>query len=218
MDFGVAVDLAGRGDEEAGALPLRDPEHVVGAVGADFERVQRQPQVVDRARRRGEVVDEVDVLGDVDVGGDVDVTEVERLVTDVGDVLQRPGLEVVEADHPVPVAEQPLAEMGPEEAGAAGDYAGAHGAILSSPGPPGRSSDRSAISVLSGWGIRPGGGRVLPRSYLALPVSRNRIRSGRGNRSSGDHRRGGDEPLLEGDDDAARKRAAVESTRATRRN
>ena len=64
MDLGVAVDLAGRGDQEAGALPLGDAEHVVGAVGADLERVQRQPQVVDRARRRGEVVDEVDVLGD----------------------------------------------------------------------------------------------------------------------------------------------------------
>ena len=61
VDLGVAVDLAGRGDQEAGALELGDPEHVVGAVGADLERVQRQPQVVDRARRRGEVVDEVDV-------------------------------------------------------------------------------------------------------------------------------------------------------------
>ena len=64
VDLGVAVDLAGRGEQEAGALELGHAEHVVGAVGADLERVQRQPQVVDRARRRGEVVDEVDVLGD----------------------------------------------------------------------------------------------------------------------------------------------------------
>jgi len=58
--------------------------------------------------------------------GDVDVAELEFGVADVGDVLQRAGLEVVEADHPVPLAEQVLAEMGTEEAGAAGHYAGRH--------------------------------------------------------------------------------------------
>ena len=126
VDLGVAVDLAGRGDQEAGALELGDAEHVVGAVRADLERVQRQPQVVDRAGRRGEVVDEVDVLGDVDVLDDVDVAEVEGRVADVLDVLQRAGLEVVDADHPVPLAEQVLAEVGAEEAGAAGDHTGAH--------------------------------------------------------------------------------------------
>jgi hypothetical protein len=107
----VAVDLAGRGDQKAGALELGDAEHVVGPVGADLESVQRQPQVVDRTRWRGEVVDEVDVLGDVDLLGDVDVAEVEPIVTDVGDVLQRPRLEVVDADHLVPVAEQSFAEV-----------------------------------------------------------------------------------------------------------
>ena len=93
---------------------------MVGALRADLERVQRQPQVVDRARRRGEVVDEVDVLGHVDVLGDVDVAEDEGVVADVGDVLQRPGLEVVDADHPVALPEQVLTEMGAEEAGPAG--------------------------------------------------------------------------------------------------
>ena len=48
------------------------------------------------------------------------------VVADVLDVLQRAGLEVVDADHPVPLAEQVLAEVGAEEAGAAGDHAGAH--------------------------------------------------------------------------------------------
>jgi hypothetical protein len=73
------------------------------------------------------VVDEVDRLRDIDLLGDVDVAELERLVADLGDVLQRPGLEVVDADDPMPVPEQSFAEMGTEEAGAAGDYAGAHG-------------------------------------------------------------------------------------------
>ena len=48
-----------------------------------------------------------------------------------------PGLEVVDADHPVPLAEQVLAEVGAEEAGAAGDHAGAHRALMLSAGPRG---------------------------------------------------------------------------------
>ena len=48
------------------------------------------------------------------------------LVADVGDVLQRPGLEVVDADHPMALPEQVLTEMGAEEAGPAGDDACAH--------------------------------------------------------------------------------------------
>ena len=75
MDLGVAVDLRGRGEQEPRPLELRQPEHVVGPVGADLERVERQPRVVDRARRRGEVVDEVDRLVDLDELGDVVVRE-----------------------------------------------------------------------------------------------------------------------------------------------
>jgi hypothetical protein len=60
----VAIDLAGGGDQEASALGLGQAERVVGAVGADLERVQRQAQVVDRRGGRGQVVDEIDVLLD----------------------------------------------------------------------------------------------------------------------------------------------------------
>ena len=64
VHLGVAVDLARGGDQEAGAVLLGQAERVVGAVRADLQRVQRQPQVVDRRGRRGEVVDEVDRLID----------------------------------------------------------------------------------------------------------------------------------------------------------
>ena len=73
MDLRVAVDLGRRGDQEARAVLLGQPERVVGAVGADLERVQRQPQVVDRRGRRGEVVDEVDRLVDEERLDDVRV-------------------------------------------------------------------------------------------------------------------------------------------------
>jgi hypothetical protein len=97
----------------------------MGAVRADLERVQRQPQVVDRAGWRSEVVDEIDVLGDIDVIDDVDVAEVEGRVADVLDVLQRAGLEVVDADDPMALAKQVLAEVRAKETGAAGDYTSA---------------------------------------------------------------------------------------------
>ena len=65
-------------------------------------------------------------IRDVDVLGDVGVAELEFLVADVRDVLQRAGLEVVEAEHAMSLPEQVLAEVGAEETGAAGDYAGRH--------------------------------------------------------------------------------------------
>jgi hypothetical protein len=48
--------------------------------------------------------------------------ELEGLVAQMLDVLQRSRIEVVEADDPMPLPEQMLAEVRPEKAGAAGDY------------------------------------------------------------------------------------------------
>ena len=126
MDLGVAVDLGGRGEDEAGALLLRQAEHVVRPVGADLERVQRQPQIVDRARGRGEVVDEVDRLLDEQRLGEVVLDERELRRADVVDVLQRPGVEVVDADHPVAVGEQMVAQMRAEKSRPSRNDARAH--------------------------------------------------------------------------------------------
>ena len=71
----VAVDLARRGEQEPRALELGEAERVVRAVRADLQRVQRHAQVVDGARERGEVVDEVDRLVDLEVLGHVVVQE-----------------------------------------------------------------------------------------------------------------------------------------------
>ena len=48
------------------------------------------------------------------------------VVPDVVDVLERPGVQVVDADHPVPLGEQVLAEMGPQESSSSGDDGGGH--------------------------------------------------------------------------------------------
>jgi hypothetical protein len=60
--------------------------------------VEREPHVVDRARERGEVVDEVERLVDRDRLAHVVVQERERVVAQALDVGERPGLEVVETD------------------------------------------------------------------------------------------------------------------------
>jgi hypothetical protein len=95
----VAVDLARRGEQEAGALELREAERVVRPVRADLQRLQWESRVVDRAGRACEVVDEVDRLVDFDVVGDVVVQEREPLAAEVLHVLQRAGVEVVHADN-----------------------------------------------------------------------------------------------------------------------
>ena len=124
--LGISVDLAGRGQQEPRPVLLGQPERVVGAVGPDLERVQGKPQIVDRRRRRRQVIDEVDRLVD-EVGLDDVVVQVHELVgADVRDVGQRPGFEVVDADHAIAAAQQLVAQVRPQKAGAAGDQTGGH--------------------------------------------------------------------------------------------
>ena len=127
VDLRVAVDLARRGEQEAGAVRLGQAERVVRAVRADLQRVQRQAQVVDRRRRRGEVVDEVDRLVDEVRLDDVALEEHELGHADVLDVAQRPRLEVVDADDAVAAAQELVAQVRPQEARATGHEAGGHG-------------------------------------------------------------------------------------------
>jgi hypothetical protein len=121
VDERVAVDLARGREHEAGALKLREAEGLVSPVRADLQRVERLPQVVDRARERGQVVDDVDRLVDLEVLDHVVVAEDEVLVADVLDVPQRARQEVVDTDDPVTLCEQVPAEVGAEKTRSAGD-------------------------------------------------------------------------------------------------
>ena len=91
------------------------------AVRADLERRERGAQVVDRARERREVEHEVDRLLDPDRLDHVVVEEVELVAAGVGDVLQRPRLQVVDAEHAMALLEEVIAEVRPQEAGSARD-------------------------------------------------------------------------------------------------
>ena len=111
VDEWVAVHLARRREQEARALPLREAERIVGSVRADLQRRQRQPQVVDRARGAREVIDEIDGLRDLEMRSDVVIDEHEAVAPEVLDVLERAGLEVVDADDPAAVGDEGVAEI-----------------------------------------------------------------------------------------------------------
>jgi hypothetical protein len=76
------------------------------------------------------VVDEVDVLLDEERLRQVVVDEDEVPVPDVLEVLKRPGVEVVDADDPVLLREQVVAEVRPQEACPARDDGGSDPLIL----------------------------------------------------------------------------------------
>ena len=126
MHLGIAVDLARGGEEEARPLPLGETQGVVRPVRPRLQRVERQPQVVDRTGQGGQVVDEVQLVLHRDPLAHVVVHERERVIPKVGDVRERACLEVVETENAVALLEQCLAEVGAEEPGATGDEGRGH--------------------------------------------------------------------------------------------
>ena len=62
--------------------------------------------------------------------------ELERRVADVLDVLERPRVQVVHADHPVPLGQQPVAQVGPEEARPPGYERSRHARTLTTESTP----------------------------------------------------------------------------------
>ena len=110
VDVGVAVDLAGGGLEDLGLQALGQPQPIDGPVDAGLGGLHGVELVVDGGGGAGQRE------------GDVVAQELEVGVGEqVRDVVLGAGEEVVHADDVVPVGEQALAEVGAEEAGAAGD-------------------------------------------------------------------------------------------------
>src|SRR3954469_22645496 len=128
MHLRVAVDLGGGGEQEAGTMELGQAERVMGPVRSDLQRVQRQAQIVDRGRGRGEVIDEVDRLVDVERLDDVREHEAELRRADVLDVGEGSRLDAVDADHAMTSPQQLVAQMRAQEPSATGYEAGGHGA------------------------------------------------------------------------------------------
>ena len=119
-DLRIAVHLAGRCLEDAATQPLGEPKHVDRAVDGRLGRLHRVVLVVDRRRGTGEVVDLVDF--DMQRKRHVVADELEpRIGVQVVHVPFSAREQIVDAQHLVPETEQAVAQMGTEEAGAAGD-------------------------------------------------------------------------------------------------
>ena len=118
----ITVALGGGSQKEGGAFVLRQAEGVMGAERADFQRRDRNPQIIDRARGRGEMPHIVHLTGDVDEVGDIVVDElvvlIPREMLDVRDIARD---EVVDRNDAVAFLEQPVREMGSQKPGSAGD-------------------------------------------------------------------------------------------------
>ena len=101
----IAIHLAGRGLEDPRIQPLRQAQHVDGAMHAGLGGLHRVVLVVDRRGRAGEVVDLVDFH--IQREGHVVAHELEaRVVDDRLQVVARAGIEIVDAQHLVPLLDQ----------------------------------------------------------------------------------------------------------------
>ena len=114
----IAVHLARRGLQDLALHPLRQAEHVDGAVDAGLGRLHGIELVVDRRGRAGEIVDLVDLHEEGKrhvVAHRLEVV----VVQEMNDVFPAAAEIVVDAEDVVAVPQQPFAEMGAEEAGPA---------------------------------------------------------------------------------------------------
>ncbi len=119
---GVAIDFGGRGDEDAGVFGFGQSEEVVRTQSAYFEGLDGHFEVINRAGRRCEVEDVVQIVGDVNELADVVEVKLELLERkQVSDVVHVSGEEIVHSDDVIPFADEAVGQMGAEEAGDAGD-------------------------------------------------------------------------------------------------
>ena len=95
----------------------------MGAKGADFQGLNWQFEVVDGTGGRGEMPNVIDGAIEEDKFGNVLLDEFEvGVATEMGDVVDATGDEVVDADDFVTAGEEEVAEVGAEEASGAGHY------------------------------------------------------------------------------------------------
>ena len=124
--LGLRMDLAGRHrprwSRPAGSWHLSRlarPSMLMAPCTRRLGRLHRIVLVVDRRGRAGEIVDLVDL--DIEREGHVVAHELEaRMAEQVLDIALGAGEQVVDAEHLMALAEQPVAQVRAEEAGAAG--------------------------------------------------------------------------------------------------
>ena len=129
MDFGVAVGFGGGGDQEAGAVPAGQFEHVVGAAAELIMAICRGMRLKSAgeaglARWNTASTGGRALISSVSSGRTISCSTSwkRRIVLQVGDVLRVAGEEVVNSGDGVALGKQGLAKMRADKARAAGDY------------------------------------------------------------------------------------------------
>ena len=119
----IAVAFRGRGEEERRLLGLGQTERVVRAERADFQRRDRQLEIIDRAGRRSEMKNVIDFLfRQEDVVRNVVLDEPVILVARRdARCCRSAGDEIIDRDDAMPFREQPIGQMRSEKTRAAGD-------------------------------------------------------------------------------------------------
>ena len=114
----IAIDLGGRGEQKPRLFRHRQTQRLVRAERADLERLDRELEVIDRARGAREVQHAVEGAVDRDEGRDVLAVELEvGIVGDVGEVGGIAGELVVHPEDPVSRGQEAVNEMRSEESG-----------------------------------------------------------------------------------------------------
>jgi hypothetical protein len=117
----IAVDLRRRRDHEARTFGLGQTKGVVGPQRADFQRLNRQFQIVDGAGGAGPMEHRVHRAIHIDVLRHIVANEFEVARAQMGDIGHVAGDQVVDADHRVAAIEQRFGQMRADESGGAGD-------------------------------------------------------------------------------------------------
>jgi hypothetical protein len=130
VHFGVAVNLAGGGQQEAGALLLGETQQVAGAEDAGEHRMLRIGLIMRRRGGAGEMVDVREArFAETELGRQaidhVGFDEGEAgLAVEMREIRGSPGLEIVEASDARALGEEGINQMGTDEARAAGHQGG----------------------------------------------------------------------------------------------
>src|SRR6185503_12966069 len=128
MHRGVAIHLGGRCLKNPGSEALGQHQHIHGAHHVRFDGLDRIVLIVNRRSRAGQVVNLVYV--DEERLGHIVAERLELLVLEqVLDILPATGEEVIQAYDVVALCQEAFAEVGADEAGAAG-HKDAHGYAL----------------------------------------------------------------------------------------
>jgi hypothetical protein len=117
----ISINLRRGGQEESSLFVFRQPQRLMSAERAHLQRLNRQFQIVHRAGWGGKMPHIVHWTINEEKLGDILLNESEVPVSSqMGDVIRRPGHQIVDSNHPVTTCEQTIGKVRSQKPGGAG--------------------------------------------------------------------------------------------------